>query len=67
MNALRLSGAIRCHIFPKGAIVQKKLKTSVPSRVRNSRKMQNFWANFTDFEPEINIIKCKTEKLKQKT
>ena len=25
--------------------------------------MRNFWANFTDFEPEINIIKCKTEKL----
>ena len=24
-------------------------------------------ANFTDFEPEINIIKRKTEKLKQKT
>ena len=23
--------------------------------------MQNFWANFTDFEPEINIIKCKTK------
>ena len=40
---------------------------SVPSRVRNLRKMQNFWANFTDFEPEINIIKCKTEKLKEKT
>ena len=36
---------------------------SVPSRVRNLRKIQNFWANFTDFEPEINIIKCKTEKL----
>ena len=28
--------------------------------------MRNFWANFTDFEPEVNIIKCKTEKLKQK-
>ena len=28
--------------------------------------MRNFWANFADFEPEINIIKCKTEKLKQK-
>ena len=40
--------------------------TSVPSKVRNLRKMRNFWANFTDFEPEINIIKCKTEKLKQK-
>ena len=40
---------------------------SVPSRVRNLRKMRNFWANFTDFEPEINTIKCKTEKLKQKT
>ena len=36
------------------------------SRVRNLRKMQNFWANFIDFEPEIIIIKCKTEKLKQK-
>ena len=33
------------------------------SRVRNLRKMRNFWANFTDFEPEINIIKCKTENL----
>ena len=42
------------------------LLSSVPSRVRNLRKMRNFWANFTDFEPEINIIKCKTEKLKQK-
>ena len=40
---------------------------SVPSRVRNLRKMQNFWANFTDFKPEINIIKCQTEKLDQKT
>ena len=39
---------------------------SVPSRERNLRKMRNFWANFTDFEPKINIIKCKTEKLKQK-
>ena len=38
---------------------------SAPSRVRNLRKMRNFWANFTDFEPEINIIKCKTEKLKK--
>ena len=28
--------------------------------------MQNFWANFTDFEPEINLIICKTEKLKTK-
>ena len=36
---------------------------SVPSRVRKLRKMRNFWANFTDFEPEINIMKCKTEKL----
>ena len=26
--------------------------------------MRNFWANFTDFKPEINIIKCKTEKTK---
>ena len=41
--------------------------TSVPSRVRNLRKMRNFWANFTDCEPKINIIKCKTEKLYQKT
>ena len=39
----------------------------VPSRVRNLRKMRNFWANFTDFETKINIIICKTEKLKQKT
>ena len=30
------------------------------------RKMRNFWANFTDFEPEINIIKCETENLKTK-
>ena len=29
--------------------------------------MQNFWANFTDFELEINNIKRNTEKLKQKT
>ena len=43
------------------------VRVSVPSRVRNLRKMRNFWANFTDFEPEINIVKCKTEKLKQKT
>ena len=28
--------------------------------------MRNFWANFTDFEQEINIIKCKTEKPKKK-
>ena len=27
--------------------------------------MRNFWANFTNFEPEINIITCKTEKLKK--
>ena len=27
---------------------------------------RKFWANFTDFEPQINMIKCKTEKLKQK-
>ena len=39
---------------------------SVPSRVRNLRKMQNFWANFTDFAPEIIIIKCKTENLNKK-
>ena len=37
------------------------------SRVRKLRKMQNFVAYFTDFDTEINIIKCKTEKLKQKT
>ena len=37
------------------------------SRVRNLKKMRHFWANFTDFEPEINIITCKTEKLKEKT
>ena len=37
-----------------------------PSIVRNLRKMRNIWANFTDFEREINIIKRKTEKLKQK-
>ena len=30
------------------------VNTSVPCRVRNLRKMRNFWANFTDFEPEIN-------------
>ena len=29
--------------------------------MRNLSKMRNFWANFTDFEPEINIIKCRTE------
>ena len=23
--------------------------------------MRKFWVNFTDFEPEINIIECKTE------
>ena len=34
---------------------------SVPSRARNLRKMQNFWAKFTDFATEINIIKRKTE------
>ena len=39
----------------------------VPSRVRNLRKMRNFRANFTDFEPEINTVKCKTEKLKHTT
>ena len=43
----------------------RRLYSSVPSRVKNSRKMQNLWANFTDFEPEINIIKSKTEKLKK--
>ena len=32
--------------------------SSVPSRERNLRKMPNF----TDFEPEINSIKCNTEK-----
>ena len=34
------------------------------SRERDLRKMRNFGANFTDFEPEINIIKCKTENVK---
>ena len=43
------------------------MAASVPSTVRNMRKMRNIWANFTDFEPENNIIKCKTQKLKQKT
>ena len=38
------------------------VRISVPSRVRNLRKMGNFQANFTDFEPVINIVKCKTEK-----
>ena len=28
--------------------------------------MRNFWANFTDFKPEIITTKCKTEKLKTK-
>ena len=28
--------------------------------------MRNFWANYTDFEPEINITICKTEKLETK-
>ena len=28
--------------------------------------MRNFWADFSDFESKINIIKCKTEKPKQK-
>ena len=37
--------------------------TSVPSRVRNLRKIRIFLANFTDFKAEINIIKCKTEKI----
>ena len=23
--------------------------------------LMKFWANFTDFKPEINIIECKTE------
>ena len=32
------------------------MQGSIPSRVRNLRKMRNFLANFTDFEPEINII-----------
>ena len=41
--------------------------TSVPFRVRNLRKMRNFWEKSIDFEPEINLIKCKTEILKQKT
>ena len=44
-------------------MVSARCTGSVPSRVRNLRKMQNFGANFIGFEPEINIIKCKTEKL----
>ena len=43
------------------------MRGSVPSKVRNLRKMRNFWANFTDFEPKINYMKCKTQNLKQKT
>ena len=39
--------------------------TSVPYRVRNLRKMRNLWANFTDFEPKVNI-KCKTKKHKKR-
>ena len=30
-------------------------------------KNAKFLSKFTDFEPEVNNIKCKTEKLKQKT
>ena len=37
-----------------------------PSRVRNLGKMRNFWANFTEFEPEINIVKCKTKNFNKK-
>ena len=32
---------------------------SVPSKMRNLRKMRIFWANFTDSKSGINIIKCK--------
>ena len=39
---------------------------SVPSRVRNLRKMRNFCANFTDFEPEINIVNAKLKNLNKK-
>ena len=39
---------------------------SVPSRVRNLKKMRNFWANFTDFEPEINILDYKMQNLNKK-
>ena len=39
---------------------------SVPSRVRNLRKMQNFWIHLTDFEPKINIIICKSENFNKK-
>ena len=37
------------------------VRSSVPFRVKNLKKMRNFWANFTDFEPETHILKCKTE------
>ena len=35
----------------KGA--QESQGASVPSRVRNLRKMQNFWANFSDFNQKL--------------
>ena len=43
------------------------LQYSVLVRSEIFGKNVNFWANFTNFEPEINLIKSKTEKLKQKT
>ena len=33
---------------------EKRVRKRV-ARERNLRKVRNFWANFTDFEPEINI------------
>ena len=44
-------------------IIIETPQTSVPSTVRNLGKMQNFWANFIDFESEINITKCKIKTL----
>ena len=50
-------GKFQCKQWPADVM------TSVPSRMRNLRKMRNYWANFTDFVPKTNIKKCKTEKL----
>ena len=50
-------------VFTQPLTVNPITVSSVPSRVRSLRKTRDFWANFTDFEPGINIIKCKTEKL----
>ena len=61
MNA-NLSSIFKVRDFEKET-EKDCLQYSVPSRVRNLREMRNFWANFTDFEPEVNTIKCKTEKL----